>query len=233
MKKLCVLILAMLMVLTGCAGKEKIRDASVRKTVCPYKINHKRDFVEITLRDGKKQDLLWDVQMNPEGICQLKQIKTTKARTVKYCVTGGEDGAALLTFTAAKQDQPASFVLYLLVNVDQKGKVTISDYQHQDLSSASVEEDGLQYKWYVDVDGVLHFDFFNNEDSWHVSSDSDDVCDISNKLSTPSGCTFSAKAKSKGKCSVVLMGKTTQRRVDVTIKVDKEGNMEVTSVQEQ
>lgn len=233
MKRLCVLLLAMLLVLTGCAGKERVKDASVRKTICPYKIDHTRDFVEITLRDSEKQGFLWEVQIMPEEICKVTQRSSGKGKTAKYHITALEEGAAKVTFTAAKQDQPVSFILDMMVNVDEDGKVTVSAYQHQELQNAVVEENGMNYMWNVDSNGVLHFAFLDEENRWYITSNENSVCTLFDKLATPDGCEFSARAKGAGKTSVSLICEKTQRQINIVIEADADGNLEVTSVQEQ
>ena len=233
MKRLYVLLLAMLLVLTGCAGKERTKDASARKTICPYKIEHKRDFVEITLRDRKKQGFLWEVQMMPEEVCKVTQRSSGKGKTAQYRITAQEAGAAQVTFIAAKQDQPDSFILNMMVNVDEDRKVTVTAYQHQELQNAVVEEDGMNYMWNVDTNGVLHFAFMDEENRWYITSDENSVCTLFDKLATPDGCEFSARAKGEGKTSVGLICEKAQRQINIVIEADEDGNLEVTSVQEQ
>ena len=122
MKRAYVLFLALLLILTGCAKKEKINNVSVKDVCCPYEINHKKDVVELTLHDGKQSGISWRVETIPEGICQVTEENIDKEYTCRYHLSGKEEGAAQLTFTALQSDETVCFVLDLVVNVDSKGK---------------------------------------------------------------------------------------------------------------
>jgi hypothetical protein len=56
---------------------------------------------------------------------------------------------------------------------------------------------------------------------------------LTNTISTPVGCKFSAQATAAGQTTIVLTGENTQRKVHVVIQADEQGKMEVLSVQEQ
>ena len=142
MKKAYVLLLALLLILTGCSGKEKTNNASVKDVCCPYEINHKKDGVDITLKDGEKRGILWRVDAIPEYVCDVSQVDIDKEYTCQYRITGKEEGAAQLTFTALQSDETVCFALDLVVNVDSEGKVFVSSYQHQERKDNSVEADG-------------------------------------------------------------------------------------------
>jgi hypothetical protein len=233
MKKAYVLLLALLLILTGCSGKEKTNNASVKDVCCPYEINHKKDGVDITLKDGEKKGILWRVDTIPEYVCDVSQVDIDKEYTCQYRITGKEEGAAQLTFTALQSDETVCFALDLVVNVDSEGKVFVSSYQHQERKDNSVDADGLNYKWNVDINGILNFSFINQEDHWSVSGDGADAFVLSNMMSTPSGCKFSAQAKAAGQTTIVLTGENSQRTIHVTIQADDQRTMEVISVQEQ
>ena len=233
MKRAYVLLLALLLILTGCAKKEKINNISVKDVCCPYEINHKKDVVEITLHDGKQSGISWRVETVPEDICQVTEENIDKEYTCRYHLSGKEEGAAQLTFTALQTDQTACFVLSLVVNVDSEGKAFVSSYQHQERKDNSVDADGLNYKWNVDINGILNFSFINQEDHWSVSGDGTDAFVLSNMMSTPSGCKFSAQAIAAGQTTIVLTGENSQRTIHVTIQADDQRKMEVISVQEQ
>ena len=151
----------------------------------------------------------------------------------KALVTGKEEGAAQLTFTALQSDETVCFVLDLVVNVDSEGKVFVSSYQHQERKDNSVDADGLRYKWNVDTNGILNFSFINQEDRWSVSGDGADAFVLSNMMSTPSGCKFSAQAIAAGQTTIVLTSENSQRTIHVVIQADDQREMEVVSVQEQ
>jgi hypothetical protein len=85
----------------------------------------------------------------------------------------------------------------------------------------------------VDINGILNFSFINQEDHWSVSGDGADAFVLSNMMSTPSGCKFSAQAKAAGQTTIVLTSENSQRTIHVTIQADDQRKMEVTSVQEQ
>lgn len=233
MKKMCALILALMLVLTGCAGKGRIKNISVKKVCCPYEIKHKKDAVEITLRDGEKSGVLWAVDMIPEDICQVTPENTDKAYTSRYRLTGIEEGAAKLTFTATKPDETVCFVLDLIVDVDSKGKTVVSSCEHHERKENVVDEDGLNYTWNVDTEGILNFSFLNEEAKWSVRGDGEDVLTLTSALSTASGCSFSAQAKTEGQTTIVLFSKDAQRTIYVVIEVDDDATMDVVSVQEQ
>ena len=117
--------------------------------------------------------------------------------------------------------------------MDPEGKAVVSSYQHQERKDISVDADGLNYKWNVDTDGILNFSFINQEDHWSVSGDGADAFVLSNMMSTPSGCKFSARAIAAGQTTIVLTSENSQRTIHVTIQADDQRKMEVISVQEQ
>ena len=233
MKRICILLLTLLLILTGCKSKDKINNVSVKDVSCPYKISHKKDGVVITLQDGQKSGISWRVETIPEDICQVTQETINKEYAVRYRLSGKAEGAAQLTFTALQTDETDCFVLTLIVNVDSEGKAIVSSYQHYERKDNIVETDGLNYKWNVDTNGILNFSFINQEDNWSVSGDGADTFILSNMMSSPSGCKFSAQAKAAGQATIVLASENTQRTIHVVIQADDQGKMEVISVQEQ
>ena len=233
MKRAYALLLVLLLILSGCSNKNRAKDISVKDVCCPYEITHKKDGVELTLQDGENRGIGWNVEAVPEDICQVTQADTDKENTVRYRITGNEDGAANLTFTAVQADGADVFVLNLIVTVDADGKTEVYACEHQEVALKAVEENGLTYKWNVDAEGYLNFSFINSDDRWRVSGDGEGVCAISNALTMPGGCMFRAEALSPGKTTVELVGAETQRIIRVTIQVDDSGNLELKSVQEQ
>lgn len=233
MKKAFIFLLILLLLLTGCTGKNKNLNVSVKDTLCPYKLQHKKDTLRITLKDGQEQGLTWQVKAIPEGICQVTPEEEKKEYVSYYGVAGVKEGAAQLTFTALQEDQTVCFTLNVIVDVDGEGKVTAASVQHKEREHALIEAEDFTYEWNVDLDGVLNFNFVNSNDLWSVSGDGGQVCSISDSLSTPSGCRFSARAEAEGQTTIILSGETTQRRIAVLLQVDEEGKLEVLSVQEQ
>ena len=233
MKRAYVLLLTLVLILTGCAGKEKTKNISVEDVCCPYEINYKKDVVEILLQDREQSGIIWRVETFPEYICQATQQTIDQEHAVCYCLTGKDEGVAQITFTAQLPNETICFVLDLVVDVDSEGKVAVSSYQHHERKDHIVEAEGLNYKWNVDTDGILNFSFINQEDNWNVRGDDTDAFDLSNMMSTPAGCKFSARAIAAGQATIVLTGKNTQRTIHVVIQADDQGKMEVISVQEQ
>lgn len=227
-----VLLLAIVLLLVGCGGKEKTKDISVKDTSCPYAINHKKDWIEITLRDSENRGILWNVEAMPADVCEVMEETAKKDDVCQYRINGLTEGVTVLTFTALQEDQTIVFSLDVMANVDSEGKVTVSDLRHRERSGASSETDGLDYRWDVDENDILTFSFFDSDDQWSVRGDGKDICILSDMMSMPSGCQFSAQAISDGQISVLLIGKTTQRTINVTLQADS-GVMEVISVQEQ
>lgn len=233
MKRVCILLLALLMMLSGCKSKDKMNNVSVKDVRCPYEINHNKDGVYIALQDGQKSGISWRVETIPEDICQVTEENIDKDFYVRYHLSGKEEGAALITFTALLTDETVCFVLDLVVNVDSEGKAFISSYQHQERKDHSVNSDGLNYKWNVDTNGILNFSFINQEEFWSVRGDGAEAFILSNMMSTPSGCKFSAQAIAAGQTTIVLISSNTQRTIHVVIQADSQGKIEVVSVQEQ
>jgi hypothetical protein len=233
MKRVQVLLLALLLLLTGCAGREKVNNISVKDVRCPYEINHAEDAIELTLCDGEKKGISWRVETVSEDTCRVTQVQTDREYTCRYRLTGEEEGVELLTFTALQPDETACFVLTLVVNVDSQGKASVYSYQHQERKENVVDANGLKYKWNVDVDGILNFSFINQEDKWSVRGDGADIFALSNMMSTPVGCKFSAQAKGAGQATIALVSENTQRTIHVVLQADADGKMEVLSVQEQ
>lgn len=233
MRRAYVFLLAWVLILTGCAGNVKIADVSVEDVCCPYEINHKKNGVEITLRDGEQSEILWRVETIPEEVCQVTKENIDKEYTCRYSLSGKEEGAAQLQFTALQPDETVCFVLTLVVNVDSEGKTFVSSCQHRERKSVSVDADGLNYKWNVDTNGVLNFSFINQEDNWSVHGDGSDAFVLSNMMSTPSGGKFSAQAIAAGQTTIVLVSENTQRTIHVVIQADDQKKIEVISVQEQ
>jgi hypothetical protein len=173
------------------------------------------------------------VECVPEDICQVTQEDTNKEYVSRYRLSGKEGCVAQLTFTGLQGDDTVRFVLTLIVDIDDEGRTFVSSYQHNERIDNSVDADGLHYKWNVDVNGNLNFSFINHDDKWSPRGDGAGVVALSNMMSTPSGCKFSARAKVAGKTAIILVGENTQRTIHVVIQVDANGNMEVISVQEQ
>lgn len=232
MKKVCVLLLAMLLVLSGCAKQVKAKDISVKDGSFPYEIDHKKGAAEITLQDAAKNGVLWRVEAFPQGICTVSEEKADEEYTCRYGIAGIVEGAAKLTFTALQEDEAEKFTLNFFVNVDANGKVIISDVSHQEIVDVSVSEDDWKYKWNVDVSGTLHFSFANSEDRWSIQGDGEKVCNLLDVMETPSGCEFSAQAGEPGQTTIKLIGENTQRQIRIVLSVDDAGKLEVVSVQE-
>ena len=233
MKRAYALFLALLLILTGCTGKGKTNNISVKDAACPYKISHQKNEVEITLQDGEKRGILWQVEVMPQGICQVTEENVDKENTHKYLITGTGEGTAKVTFTAAQEDGTVVFVLTVAADVDANGKAVVSAYQHQQREDTSVEADGFAYEWNIDLDGTLHFYFMNEEEFWSVDGDGEGVCTVINTMSTPSGCEISLRGKAEGKTVITLTGRDTGRKIDIVIQVDDSGKPKVVSVQEQ
>ena len=233
MKRAFVLFLALVLLLTGCAGKEKTNDVSVDDVCCPYEIKHKNDVVEITLKDGEQSGVLWGAEIIPDDICEVTQVETDKENTHRYHLSGKEEGAARLTFTATGEDGAVLFVLNLVVDVDAGGKTAVTSCQHKENIDTVVEAEGLTYKWNVDADGILNFAFINADDNWSMDAEKETSFVFVDMMSTPSGCKFSVQANEAGETAVVLVGETTGRRIQVVIRADENGTLEVASVQEQ
>ena len=231
MKRVFVLLLVVMLALTGCAGRTKAKNVSVKDVCCPYEITHQKGALEVAMKNGTKSSLLWNVEVLPDDVCEVTQEKTEDA--CRYHIVGIEAGAAELTITAQQEDGTVKFILVLVVNVDSSGNVSATYAEHREREDVSVEKDNLSYTWNVDVDGILNFVFTNNEEIWSISGDGGDVCRLQEALITPSGCRFSAEAVAPGQTSILLVGKETQRTISVVVQVDDGGNMEVISVQEQ
>ena len=234
MKRACVCLLALMLILTGCGGKEKNDRISVKDVCCPYEIDQKKDAVALTLHQGQQSGILWDVEAVPEGICAVTRESGDQEDPSRYLLTGMKEGAAQLTFTAVQEaDETVCFVLSLVVEVDAEGKTVVSGHRHQEREAASVEADGLTYQWNVDVNGVLHFSFQNQEDTWMVNGNEEGSVLLTDMMSTPMGCKFSAEAREAGQTTVVLTSEHSERTIHVVIQADESGALEVASVQEQ
>ena len=233
MKRAFALMLVLLLILTGCGGKNRSKDVSVKDGCCPFEITHKKGVVELTLQDGENRGIQWNVEVTPEDACEVTEVKTDKESTVLYRITGKRSGATLMTFTASQADETNVFMLDLIVEVDEEGNAEVPVCVHRELAPKVVEENGLKYQWNVDEQGILNFAFINDEDIWKVRMVNEDVCMLKNKMITPSGCTFSLQAIAVGTTTVELVGNETQRTICVTIQLDENDNFAVTSVREQ
>lgn len=233
MKKVYVLLLAMLLILTGCAEMEKTKDIRVTDAVCPYSIHYNRGVLEVTLQNNTGNPLQWQVQVLPDDVCKVTEVPQTKENTISYTVEGLVPGAAQLIFTAVNENGTAAFVVDMIVDVSSANKVTVRECEHQESKYVAEESNGLSYEWSVDVDGVLNFTFTDLEHSWLVNKTESTVFSFTKRLSTPSGCNFSVRALNPGQDTVVLVSDDAQRTVHVVVQVDEAGNLEVVSVQEQ
>jgi hypothetical protein len=233
MKRVCALVLAVLLVFTGCTGGIGTKNVSVKDVCCPYEIVHKKGTVQLTLKDGDEKGILWQVEAVPAELCTVTQDETEKEYTSRYSINGNEEGTAQLTFTAQQEDASVVFVLDLMVAVNAEGEVAVTSCSHRERTDVAVEADGLSYEWNVDVNGILHFAFIESEDNWSVKYDDESVCTLVDKMATSGGCQFSLQAISAGQTAIRLVGKDTQRQINVTVQVDDAGKMEVVSVQEQ
>lgn len=231
MKRVYAVLLALLLVLTGCGDKVKANNISVDDVCCPYEIRHTRNGAEITLHNGEMSDILWQLETIPEDICEVVQEDSRQEGTVCYRIVGKEEGAAQLRFTAMQGDD-AVFILTVVIDADAAGKTVVSSAQHCEKAATAVDADGLQYTWNVDENGTLLFSFLNREDNWQISGDGGGVCTLSDMIDTPNGCRFSAQAIAAGETNVLLSGEKTQRTISVTIQADDNGKLEVLSVQE-
>ena len=227
MKKLFTLLVIVALILSGCSeGAAANGKVSVQDALCPYEITPKNNGLEITLSDGEMSGITWLAEIVPQEICEVSNPKPGQ-----YRITGSQEGAAQVTFTAQKS-QTVQFVLTVVVHVDAEQKTTLTSYQHRQRDDVSVEADGLNYSWNVDIDGILTFSFINSEDLWSVRGDGEGVVALQSKMSTPSGCKFTAQAASPGQRVISLVGESTQRTIDVTIQCDDQGELEVISVKE-
>lgn len=227
MKKLYSLLIVMMLILSGCTEEALApKGISVQDAACPYEIVPENPELKITLRNGELNDISWIAEIVPQEICTV-----SSGKDGEYRIAGSQEGAAQVTFTA-KKDETIQFVLTVVVNVDAKKQVTLTTYEHRQREVISTEADGLHYNWNVDVDGILTFSFLNTEDNWSVHGDGEGICTLLSKMSTPSGCKFTAQAAEAGQTVISLVGETTQRTLDVTICCDESGALEVLSVQE-
>ena len=224
MKKILLLLLAIVMIFAGCSEDEEPKGIQVKDACCPYEIVQKGSELEITLQNGDLSGITWMVQTVPQDVCAVKTEKDGK-----YRITGSQEGAAQLTFTAM-QEENIQFVLTVVVDVNAKNKVTLKTHEHREQNDVSVEEDGLNSNWSVDVDGILTFSFIDSEDTWNVL---DEEGILLSKMSTPSGCKFSVQTIASEQCVISLVGEASQRTISVTIESDDSGNLRIASVQEQ
>lgn len=222
MKKLLVLLLVL--ILAGCSVDEAEDTVSVKDVCCPYEICQTDDALEVTVKDGELADVTWTTDVVPQEICAV-----TTAKKGEYRITGSQEGAAQVTFTAMQNEQ-IRFVLTVVVDIDAKNQVTLKTHEHREQNDVSVEEDGLNYNWSVDVEGILTFSFIDSEDTWNVL---DDEGVLLSKMSTPSGCKFSVQTIASEPCVISLVGEASQRTISVTIESDDGGNLRIASVQEQ
>ena len=220
MKKLLVLLLVL--ILAGCSVDEAEDTVSVKDVCCPYEICQTDDALEVTVKDGKLADVTWIADVVPQEICTV-----TTEKKGEYRITGSQEGAAQVTFTAMQNEQ-IRFLLTVVVDIDAKNQVTLKTHEHREQNDVSVEEDGLNYNWSVDVDGILTFSFIDSDDTWNVL---DEEGILLSKMSTPSGCKFTVQSIPTEKISITLVGETTHRTILVTIEADQ--GLRVTSVQEQ
>ena len=233
MKKVFILLLAVLLIFTGCAGRGKANDVSVKDISYPYEVRHAKDAVEITLRDAANSGTNWKMEAIPNDVCAVTREDTAEAGAYRYRVVGNVEGAAQLTFSAVQDDTTAIFTLTVVINVDSKGRAVATSCRHWEREGASVEADGLEYTWSVDETGLLSFSFSNPDDFWRVEGDGENVCTLIAKMATPSGCMFTAQPKDVGQTTIKLVGVESQREVHVVIRADENGKLAIVSVQEQ
>lgn len=233
MKRIVVLLLAMLLILTGCAGRAKADDVSVQDIRYPYEVCHVNGAVEITLSDAANSASSWTMKAVPDDVCQVTRDDTAAAGTYLYRVLGVLEGAARLTFTASQDDGTEIFTLTVVINVDSKGRAVATSCRHWQREGASVEANGMAYTWTVDENGLLTFDFANSDDFWKLEGDGEGICTLLTKMATPSGYQFTARAKATGETAILLVGENSQRTIRVVIRADESGNLAIASVQEQ
>ena len=233
MKKVYILLMAMLLILTGCAGIKGMKDIRVTDAMCPYTVQYKKGVLEVTLQNQSGNPLQWQVKAMPNDVCKVAEVPQTVENTVCYTITGEIPGAAQLTFTALREDGTATFELNMIVEVGSNKKATVQDYEHQESEHVAEESNGLSYAWDVDVDGILTFSFTNTDDFWSVSNTKSTVYKFTTRLSSPSGCSFGLRALAAGQDTVILTSETAQRTIHVVVQVDDAGNLTVVSVQEQ
>ena len=225
MKRVFLLLLAVVLLATGCAGSRNAKDVSVEDARCPYEIRHQEGTLAVTLRG---EDVTWHTTLVPEDVCELTQGEGNG----RYSITGLAEGAAQVVFTALDEKEREAFVLTLVVQIAANKTVSLESYDHRERTDTAMEEGGLSYQWNVDVNGILTFSFLNTEDRWSVHGEGEEICTLFDKLATSGGCKFSAEAKSEGQTVVTLVGETTGRTVYVTVQVAAD-TLEIVSVQEQ
>ena len=233
MKKVFILLLAVLLIFTGCAGRVKANDVSVKDISYPYEVRHAKDAVEITLRDAANSGINWKMEAIPKDVCQVTREAAEEAGACRFRVVGDVEGAAQLTFSAVRDDATVIFTLTVVINVDAEGRAVATSCKHWEREGASVKADGLEYTWSVDETGLLSFSFSNLDDFWRVEGDGENVCTLITKMATPSGCMFTAQPKDAGQTTIKLVGAESQREVHVVVQADENGKLTIVSVQEQ
>lgn len=233
MKKIFIRLLAVLLIFTGCAGRVKVNDVSVKDISYPYEVRHAKDAVEITLRDAANRGTSWTMEAIPNDVCEVTREDTAETGACQYRVVGRIEGVAQLIFSAVQDDTTSIFTLTVLINVDSDGRAVATSCQHWEREGASVEADGFEYTWSVDETGLLSFSFSNLDDFWRVEGDGENVCMLITKMATPSGCMFTAQPKDAGQTTIKLVGAESQREVRVVVQADENGKLTIVSVQEQ
>ena len=233
MKKVLILLLAVLLMVTGCAGRKKADNVSVKNVSYPYELRHVNNAVEITLTDDANSASSWTVKALPDDVCQVTRDETAAAGTCRYRVVGVLEGAAQLTFAVTQDNGTEIFTLTVVIDVDSKGRAVATSCRHWEQEGGSVEADGLAYTWAVDESGLLSFYFFNSDDFWTLTGDGGEVCALVTNMTTPSGYQLTARATATGEATFLLVGRNTQKAIQVVIRVDESGNMAIASVQEQ
>ena len=104
MKKVFILMLAILLIFTGCAGGVKTNDVSVKDVSYPYDVLHAEDTVEITLWDAANSGINWKMEAIPKDVCQVTREAAEEAGACRFRVVGEVEGAAQLTFSAVRDD---------------------------------------------------------------------------------------------------------------------------------
>lgn len=231
MKKRTIWLMALLLLLVGCRPEGHPENLSVADALCPYEVRHGAEGVYIAIDDGAVEEVRWDAELLPEGLCALSAEAAETGS--KWLLSAREAGLSQLTLSALDGEDTLRFQLTVMLETDQAGGITAQWAEHKEHRSGTGATGELPWSWETDIEGVLSFKLRDRESyDWQLTSEPTGVCQVSELMLLPSGCGFEVRALEPGTAELTLENPEQKRTLRLRFRVDEAYQLQLLSVEE-